>query len=190
MKRICLPLMITVCLLLCACGDSGQMKDAYEDFSARLEQTDSLSFTAAVRAEYEHKTARFTLSYAEDGERGTVTVRKPELIAGVSAHVERGGTSLEYDGVMLDTGDLDEFGLSPMSALPMLVQAMREGYLDSFWTEDGKAVYQLIPSDSLICTVWFEPESMTPIRAELTSGGRVKLFADISDWSEASPAAS
>ncbi len=188
MRRICLPLLLILCLLLSACGDSGQLRDAYKDFSQSLSGTDSLSFTASLRAEYEHKTARFTLSYAEEGESCTVTVVKPELIAGVSAHMERGGTELEYDGVMLDTGDLDEFGLSPMSSLPVLVTAMREGYLDSFWTEDGKSVYQLIPNDNLICTVWFEPSSMTPVRAELISGGRVTVYADIVDWS-AAPAA-
>ena len=177
-----LSVLLAVCLILSGCGTS-DVKAAYKNFSEELSAQDGLSFTASLRAEYEHKTARFTLSYTEDAERGTVTVVKPELIAGVSAHVEHGGTSLEYDGVMLDTGDLDEFGLSPMSSLPMLVQALREGYLDSFWAEDGKSVYQLVPNDNLVCTVWFEPETMTPVRAELISGGRVKVFVDISDWS-------
>lgn len=183
MKRICLPMLIVVCLLLSGCGSGGEMKKAYRDFSAELSQADSLSFTAAVRAEYEHKTARFTLSYSEDEEGGRVTVLAPELIAGVTANVGPDSTSLEYNGVMLDTGALDNFGLSPMSALPVLVQAMREGSMDSFWAEDGKLAYQLVADDGLICTVWFEAEEMLPLRAELICDGRVTVYAEISDWS-------
>ena len=70
-----------------------------------------------------------------------------------------------------------------MSSLPVLVSAMRDGGLDSFWAEDGKLVYQLVASDELICTVWFEPEEMTPVRAELICDGRVTVYLDISDWS-------
>lgn len=183
MKRICLPLILVLCLLLSGCGSSSAIKNAYREFSAALSETESLYFTAAVRAEYEHKTARFTLEYAEDESGGTVTVLAPELIAGVSAHIEPDSTSLQYDGIMLDTGDLDDFGLSPMSSLPMLIQSLKGGYLDSFWEEDGKTVYQLIPNDNLICTVWFNPSDMSPVRAELITDGRVTVYIDISEWS-------
>ena len=183
MKRICLPLILILSLLLSGCGSGSETKKAYESFSKELSASDSLSFTAAVRAEYEHKTAKFSLSYTENADGGTVTVLSPELIAGVSAHVSPGSTSLEYDGVLLDTGDLNDFGLSPMSALPVLVQAMKAGFMDSFWEEDGKTVYQLIPDDNLICTVWFNSEDMLPVRAEMISDGRVTIYADISDWS-------
>ena len=183
MKRICLPILLAVSLLLSGCGGTGAVRAAYRDFSAELSEAESLSFTAAVRAEYEHKTARFTLEYFENADGGTVTVLAPELIAGVYAHVGAEDTALEYDGVMLDTGALDSFGLSPMSAMPLLIRAMKSGHLDSFWAEDGKSVYQLIPDDNIICTVWFSPEDMLPVRAELISEGRVTLYADISDWS-------
>ena len=185
MRRICLPIIIAISLLLSGCGRSEETKAAYDSFSQQLAASGSVSFTAALRAEYEHKTARFTLSYAEDVSGACVTVLSPQLIAGVSAHVRGGDTQLQYDGVMLATGELDGFGLSPMSALPELVSALKAGYLDSFWEEDGKTVYQLIPNDRLICTVWFEPGDMTPVRAELISEGRVTVYADISDWSAA-----
>ena len=32
---------------------------------------------------------------------------------------------------------------------------------------------QLEPDDGVKCTVWFESESMLPLRAEIASGGRV-----------------
>ena len=109
-------------------------------------------------------------------------VLSPELIKGVRARLEDGSSCLEYSGVMLETGKLDRYGLTPMSALPALVKALREGHLDACWTEDGKTVLQLIADDCLTATVWLESGSMTPMRAELSSDGRVRVFCTITDW--------
>ena len=124
MKRLLLPLLLSVCLLLPGCGKS-RAESEFEAFVGRLNAVQELRFTAKVRAEYEHKTARFTLAYEENAEGGRVTVLAPELIHGVSARFAPGGTTLEYDSVVLDTGSLDSFGLTPMSALPVLLHALR-----------------------------------------------------------------
>ena len=181
MKRLCLPLLLVFCLLLSSCG-AGASRKQYEQFSQELSSQSSLSFTAQLRAEYEDKTAEFTLCYERDEDGQTVTVLAPELIAGVKAHIAAGNTALEYDGVRLDTGELDSYGLTHMSALPVLVDAMLNGHLDSRWQEDGKSVCQLISNDHLSVSVWFETESMTPVRAELASDGRVTVCCEISDW--------
>lgn len=108
----------------------------------------------------------------------------PQLIAGVTARVKPGSTSLEYEGISLGTGELDDYGLSPMSALPLLVQALKSGALDSGWTEGDYTVMQIDSTDTLSCTVWFQPDTLVPCQAELISDGRVKIFAEISDWQE------
>ena len=183
MKKFCLSLSLCLCLLMSGCGGR-EFAKAREDLAARLDEAECLSFTANIRAEYENKTARFTLSYYEDGEGGRVTVLAPQLIAGVTARIQPGSTSLEYDGVCLGTGELDDFGLSPMSSLPMLVQALKDGDVNASWSEGGCTVLELQSTDELVCTVWFAPEDMTPRQAELRSDGRVKVFAEISDWQE------
>lgn len=180
MKRL-YPLLLCLCLLLTGCRNR-DVQAEFESFSKTLGELNSLSFTAGVRAEYENKTARFSLAYEEDASGGTVTVLAPELIKGIRAHVSPGGTQLEYDSVILDTGALDSFGLSPLSSLPLLVQAMKSAHLDSFWEEDEMLVLQLEPEDGLKCTVWFEDTTMRPLRAEIISGGRVTVYIEISDW--------
>ena len=182
MKRL-FPMLLAVCLMLTGCAKR-DIRSGFEAFSQRITESGALSVTANVRAEYEDKTARFTLGYEEDGEGATVTVLAPELIAGISARVDSGSTSLQYDSVVLDTGSLDNFGLSPMSSLPVLVEAMRSAHLDSCWEENGLSVLQLEPEDELKCTLWLEGESLTPLRAELISGGRVTVYIEISDWNE------
>ena len=189
MKKFCLSLTLCLCLFMSGCG-AREFVRARDTVAERLAGAECLSFTANLRAEYEHKTARFTLSYYEDSDGGKVTVLAPQLIAGVTARIEPGSTSLEYDGVCLGTGELDDFGLSPMSALPMLVQALREGGMNTGWSEGGFTVLELQSCDELVCTVWFDGETMTPRQAELASDGRVKVFVEISDWQEGfSPAA-
>lgn len=182
MKRLIIPIFLCV-LLLTACGKTRREGD-YRAFAERLNKLETLSFTAQVRAEYEHKTARFGLSYEEDGEGGRVTVLAPELIRGVSARVKPGSSTLEYDSVVLDTGSLDSFGLSPLSSLPAMLRVMRLGHVDSIWEEDGKTVVMLEPDDELRCTVWFSKPDMRPLRAELITDGRVTVYLEISDWSE------
>ena len=182
MRRL-YPLLLCLCLMLTGC-QRRDIQAEFEALSSRLAESGSLSFTANVRAEYEDKTARFTLGYEENAEGGTVTVLAPELIKGIKAHVGPGGTQLQYDSVVLDTGSLDNFGLSPLSSLPVLLQALKAAHLDSFWEEDGMSVLQLEPEDQLKCTVWFESESMIPLRAEIASGGRVTVYIEISDWNE------
>lgn len=183
MKRCISVLLLCAALLLSGCGKRRGESD-YRDFSERINSLDALSFTAQVRAEYEHKTARFTLSYGEDGGGGRVTVIAPELIRGVTARVSPGSSTLEYDTVVLDTGSLDSFGLSPLSSLPAMLRALRMGHLDSVWEEDGKTVVLLEPDDGLRCCVWFSKGEFTPLRAELITDGRVKVYIEIEDWTE------
>ena len=183
MKRCLFLLLLGLTLLLTGCGSKRGEGD-FRAFSERLNNLDTLSFNAQVRAEYEHKTARFALSYAEDGEGGRVTVVAPELIRGVTARVSPGGSTLEHDTVVLDTGSLDAFGLSPLSSLPMMLRAMRTGHVDSVWEEDGKLVVMLESDDALRCCVWFSTEEMRPLRAEISRDGRVTVYLDISDWAE------
>ena len=186
MKRLLLPLLLSICLLLPGCGKN-RAESEFEAFVGRLNAVQELRFTAKVRAEYEHKTARFALAYEENAEGGRVTVLAPELIHGVSARFAPGGTTLEYDSVVLDTGSLDSFGLTPMSALPVLLHALRVGHAESIWEEEGQTVVQLAPDDRLLCTVWFDPDPLRPTRAELVTDGRVTLVAELADW-QPSPA--
>ena len=181
MKKALLPALILLSLLLSACGD-GAAKGRFESFSASLGERESLSFTAGLRAEYPDRSDDFTLAYAKDPAGEQITVLAPELIKGISARRETGSTALVYEGLILDLGPLDTYGLTPMCALPRLVETMTGGHVDSYWEEGGLHIYRLILDDHLSATVWFDP-GMRPLRAELTCDGNVRVFCEISDWS-------
>jgi len=181
MKRLCPAALLILCLLLCGCGSKDHEKK-YEEFSRSLSERENLEFNAALRAEYEDRSVSFTLQYQQQEEGCCLTVLEPEIISGVSVRLGPSGSLLEYNSLVLDTGMLDDYGLSPLSALPALVDAMKNGHVESFAQEDGELVCSLVPSDELSVQVWFEPESMSPVHAELISDGRVRLFCDISNW--------
>lgn len=179
MKKILVILPLLVCLLLSGCGN--QSRERFAAFSEELSQRDTLSFTAELTASYPDRSAAFTLRYTLEGDVQRVTVLAPGRISGISACVEKGGTALEYDGLILDTGDLDAYGLTPMSALPLLVDALRTGHPDAFWEEGGCDAVELSVSDHCLARVWFD--GGIPCRAELQCDGVVTVACEIENWS-------
>lgn len=177
-KRLVLfPLLF--CLLLSACGSA--VLNRYEAFSDKLSRAEELSFTAELYAVYPNRTAQFSLRYAlEDGVQ-RVTVLGPDSISGITARLEEGKSALEYDGLILDTGDLDEFGLTPMSALPLLTDALRRGHADAFWTEEDLDAVELIYDDATLVRTWFDGDGLL-CRAEIQCGDRVTVRCEIKNW--------
>lgn len=180
MKRICTALALCAVIVLSGCGRNS-IEPRWEEFSSALAAADTVGFTADIRAEYEDKSLEFTLSLEQTGDETAVTVVLPESLSGVKAVTHGGSRDLEYYGFIIDTGTLDG-GLTPVGALPALIGAMRSGYADCFWREEGSAVVRLIASDELTVTLWLDEASFTPTHAELESGGRVTVFCDIRDW--------
>ncbi len=182
MKKLCLLCLSVLCLalLLSGCG-SGREAQRREDFAASLAAAQSLRFTASVRAEYPEKTVSFRLACEEDAEGFTLRVLEPAEIAGVGVLLGADGAQLRYGELSIDTGPLDRWGLSPVSALPALGKALREGHLESAWAEGELSVWELAADDTLTVQVWLD-EALVPQRAELVSDGRVAVFVEIDDW--------
>lgn len=180
MRRL-FPLLLCLALLLTGCANAA--RDCGQRFSTGLNARSDLSFSAQLRAEYADRSCSFTLSCREDGEGCTVMVLSPDMLKGVRARLSAGASQMSYEDVTLDTGPLDRYGLSPLSALPTLLRAVREGHLDTAWNEGDFRVCEWILEDGLSARVWIQEESMTPVHAEIISDGRVTVFIDITDWS-------
>ena len=180
MKKTPIVFLLLLALWMSGCGQAQQNK--YESFAEELSSRESLSFTAELTAVYPTRSAEFSLRYNLDGEEQRITVLSPGRISGIQASVERGKTQLAYDGLILDTGDLNDFGLSPMSALPVLIDTMCNGHVDAVWEEDELSVVKLLYDDHTTAQVWFT-EEMIPVRAELFSDGVLKIQCEIDNWS-------
>ena len=178
MKRnIILPMLLV--LLLCGCS-SGE-ETAFNRFREELARAEEITFTADVQAEYEDKTAEFTLSFAMQNDEYRMEILEPEIVRGISARVKSGETHLEYDGAILDIGKLTDRGLCPMSALPYLLDAMRDAHADMTWTENGLLTVRLVPSDEMSVTLWLD-EDNEPVNAEIIYKEKTVVFIEIHDW--------
>lgn len=180
MKKL-LVLLSLMCLLLTSCSID-RAQESYDRFSEKLNENENLTFNAALRSEYDDKTVEFSVRYTSDGDGCSVTVIKPELISGISAHVEKGDSKLIFDDMILDTGELTNFGLSPMSALPMMIDGIRNGYADSVWEENGEIIAHIEATDELSIQLRLDKYTLTPLGAELISEEKVKVFVNIDSW--------
>jgi len=180
MKKAILPLLLALCLPLGGCANKNEAE--FRAFSSELRGRGDLTVTAEVRTEFDDTSCSFTLRCVEDGEGGcTVEVLEPELIRGVKARMSAGGTKLVYEDVAVDTGGGDA-ALSPMGALPLLLRALRDGALDSAWTEKGNLAVSLLPDDGVELTVLFDADRK-PDYAEVTCEGKAVLFIRIREFS-------
>ncbi len=180
MKKHFGPLLLAAALLLGGCGSRNEAR--FRDFSEALRAREDLAMTAVVRAEYDDRSCSFTLRYTDEEDGGCcVEVLEPELIRGVRAHMDGSGAKLLFDSVAIDTGEDAAAQLSPMGALPLLARSLREGMLDSVWTEDGNCAALLVPEDGVAVTVLFDGE-MKPSRAEMAQDGRVRLYVELTEF--------
>lgn len=71
-----------------------------------------------VIADYGQRVYRYELSAAVNGEEALLTLTAPETVAGLTARIEEDEGWLEYDGAILETGELAPGGLTPMGPSP------------------------------------------------------------------------
>lgn len=180
MKRTGICLLLALTLLLTGCG--GGEKQLAAEFTQKLQSAENVEFTAQLKTEYEDKTAQFKLKFSYEDSCCTVEVLEPELIAGIRAHIKDGESSLEYDGAVLDIGALDARGLCPMSALPLVFEAMRSAYTELAWFEDEVLCLRLVPDDEYTVTLRVDKATLTPEYAEIVYRERTVVYAEISDW--------
>ena len=119
------------------------------------------------------------LNYAREGET-TLTITAPENIAGVTARILEGETALEYDGMRVETGPLDDSGMSPVDAVPVLMDYVQEGFIAECGMEaQGESeVLRVVcrepesaAGEGRECSLWFDPSTHALLRGELSQDG-------------------
>lgn len=190
-KWMCVP-MITLCLLLTACGGtgSGGGSDAAEA-RAPYHNMAGCTMEAQISCGQGDQLwqADLRCDYVPGGE-STVEVLSPETIAGVKAVIEGEELHLEYEDLCLNAGTLSSQNVSPMACLPRLMSALRDGWLleenrekwndvpclritvDQSGTQDGK----------ILSTIWLREDDGTPLRGEITVDGEIILTAEFTSF--------
>lgn len=171
-------------LILSSCGGSKT-----DDIAKRVQQyyqnVQSCSIRAVVKADYTDRLMEFTLLYSIEDGVGTVTVIKPEEIAGIRAEWDGDSGQMSYEGIMLETGSGEEDGVTPVNALPLLLSSWAEGYVTEAYIEkyDGGECFVLSSSfesggRQSECRTWFENETYQPLKSEISIEKRVFIYCE------------
>ncbi|WP_243413732.1 hypothetical protein [Pseudoflavonifractor phocaeensis] len=181
-------------LSLSACGGEGGRAADSRALELRGEylSMDGCTAVLTVTADYGERVYAYEMELAWQREGETVlTLTAPEEVAGLTARLSSDGSVLEYDGIAVETGPLNEGGLSPLLAGPALLEALREGYLACVGTEtlaEEEVLHLVIrepeaqPGEGTETELWCGWESGALLRGEIAQDGRVVLTCEVEDF--------
>ncbi len=190
-------LMISLPLALSACGtinsgsDDGRTGDVARALQEEYQALESCEMTARLRCDWENETADYTLRcHWNEAGTSSVEVLEPELLTGICAELEGEQLTLTYEDMSLAAGTLGSQELSPVQCLPMIMNAIREGYVLQKGAEkvDGTECLRLLfdvtgPRGGKVeYAVWFGA-GHTPVKAEVLEGDSVLFAVDFSEFS-------
>lgn len=182
-KTVC-ALMMTLCLLLAGCGgqDMDEVDQLTLDIRGEYLTLERVTAQMEVGTDYGRRVYayRMKMDWRREGDT-TITVTAPEEVSGITARISAGETFLEYDGISLETGPLDESGLSPVGVGICLLEAATESFIaeSGFDTLDERTCLRLLcrdperaPGEGTECTLWFDKDTHDLLRGEISVDGR------------------
>lgn len=197
-KRVC-ALMMTLCLLLTGCSGGENDGNNSADELALSIRTEYLAMTACsttvdMVADYGQRVYEYTLSvsWQKNGET-VLTVLAPENIAGITVRIENKTGYLEYEGASIETGALTADGLSPVEAIPAILDNIFSGYIAECDFETIGESSQLwflcrdpdnSPGVGTEAAFWFDAESHALTCAEILSDGYTVVRCDFIDFTK------
>ena len=179
-KVISLFALMTLLLPLTGCFGGGEGQKALDAaLTIRGEYLAMTQFSTQVqlRADYGQRVYDYTLNVTNQGEETVLTVTAPELVSGVSARIRAEEMFLEYDGLVVETGPLNEDGLTPISSVPALMEAARGAYITACCFEDSGLLRVDCGSPDVPLgtgteyVLWFHPETHDLTRGEISVDG-------------------
>lgn len=169
-------LMLT--LLLTACGGEEE-RDPASELQAAYAGLAAATLEADITCHYDDETRTYTMLCDYTPESSTITVLAPADLAGISATMADGTLTLSYEDISLDAGSYSAAAVSPVAALPRLMEAAAGGYVSQQSVEDVeerpclRLSCDLDGEDGTLYTTWFDQESLLPMRSEIIVDGVV-----------------
>lgn len=183
MKRAALLALMMTLVLLTACGSGQQRRDAFEQWREAFLAEPKHSITAEVTAIAEESETVFLLHCDCKEDKISVEVLEPKNISGVKAYLSEGEGTLVYEGAVLSLGAGMPEGVSPISALPMFMDFLKNGHTEDVWTEtlngEEALVTELENALGGKMTLWQSSSSMQPLFAAVRSGDVTELKIQI-----------
>ena len=186
---LCVPMMMTA-LLLTGCG-GGKLSETEQmayDLRDRYAEVTQYSTSVSLTADYGSTVFRCEMDVTAEGGQTALTLTAPDSLSGMTVHLREGESQLEYEELMLDTGPLDENGLTPVNAVPILVETAGTGLVTATsMTDDGllRVEYgepDVEPGEGRSVSLWVEPDSGALVRGEISSDGTRVITCEFTDF--------
>ena len=189
--RKCLVCVLMTTLLLAGCGKAGANEAEELALTIRGEYLamERCAAQAAVTADYGRRVYEYELAAAVSEEETVLTLSAPETVAGLTARLTGEENRLEFDGVSVETGPLDGEGLSPVSAIPALLEAARSGYITACALEEEGALLRVdcgspegTPGTGAEIALWFDVSSHALMKGEISVDGFRVILCEFSGF--------
>lgn len=177
MKKI-IPAMLIIFMLTSCSTNSAEQR--FLDIRSEYLAGD-VSLSADITADYGDKSYEYGVIYCGDGKSGEISIHYPDEISGISASIsETGKVSLKCGDALLETGLIQGTGISPLESVPLIVNAVREGYVIAIYTETVysekyiAAEIDATPAGNdikTIFTLWFSYDDSRLRKAEISADG-------------------
>ena len=185
-----LLLCVLMMTLLTGCGAAGVSEAEELALTVRREFLEMTGCTsgASITADYGQRVYQYQVEVRSGEEGTTLTITAPETAAGLTAHVTGEDSQLEYDGLWVETGPLNGEGLTPVSAVPALLQAAKSGYITACCLEETLLRVDCgnpegTPGKGTESSLWFDRESHALVRGEIRSDGFRVILCEFSGFS-------
>lgn len=189
--RKCLVCVLMTTLLLAGCGQGGGNEAEELALTIRGEHLamNGCAARAAVTADYGQRVYRYEMAVSVTGQETLLTLSAPETVAGLTARMTGEENLLEFDGVSVETGPLDDSGLTPVSAVPALLEAAKTGYITACALEEDGTVLRVdcgdpagSPGTGAETALWFDVSTHALTRGEISSDGFRVILCEFSDF--------
>ena len=185
--------MISLLLSACAAAEGETADDLALKLRGEYLAAERCSGTACVTADYGQRVYQYELEFQSNEEETLLTLTAPETVAGLTARLSwKEGSVLEYDGAVIETGPLNQDGLTPVSSIPSMLRTVREGYLDACVLEESEEGTTLRltsrdpeqdPGKGTETVLWFDPNMFQLLRGEIWQDGFCVIQCEFSTFS-------
>lgn len=190
MRKYLICVLMTA-LLLAGCGQAGVNEAEELALAIRGEYLamDSCTARAEVTADYGQRVYQYEMTVSAAEEETLLILTAPETVAGLTARLSGEEGFLEFDGLSVETGPMNEDGLTPVSALPALLEAARSGYITACALEEDGTVLRVDcgnPSGSVGAdtetALWFDVSTHALVRGEVSVDGFRVILCEFSEF--------
>ena len=189
MRKLVLCVLMTT--LLAGCGQPGVSEAEELALTIRGEYLamDRCAVQVSVTADYGQRVYQYELAAAVSGEETVLTLSAPETVAGLTARITGEDSRLEFDGVSVETGPLDAGGLTPVSALPALLEAAKSGYITACALEEEDTLLRVdcgdpagSPGWGTETVLWFDASTHALVRGEVSVDGFRVVLCEVTQF--------